>query len=1062
MAMEGWSTSSRHVTSGVHDRGTKDHLAEVARAPGEPLESAARHRMETGFGQDFSQVRLHTGPLAAQSAKSIAAAAYTRGQHIVFGAGAYNPGTHAGNRILAHELTHVVQQRSSGTPHHETTGYSGTGAAHDHWEMEADAAAHAASSTGDFNVPLSLGQGTSMGAPAIQRQPLPEKTAPETPIQVLQLPLLPPEWLHLPGRSDLLLGRLGDHMVALPALGAFTMLEAPPMPAVPADPITVLSLPTVAKESLKMVSAGGSTGFLIDAGGERLVVTPAAMAAMTQSLGVQNLAGIIITHLHEDHVQSLFDIVITNGVRPENLRFPEAFLTNIAAPSSLFARLVRDLGNDPRGQQLGYGPTARFGSIPTPTQGDWWRTEIIVGDMTIEAYGLTAAFRELEAKRSRGEEQTTANLPGGARTKQLADTASLLLRYTHRPTGFRSMFVSDERYTDLQLLKIAMGRTAYAEIFSGVRVVEGPGHHMGAIESSAEQTAFGTFLKDVQLGSSGGRVTFMAQSQETRSGRQFLNRSAIAAMNEAGIDVHVAMEPAGATVGDFNVNSEGRVTYSGGGRAESFLSSSPIKAEIARLNNLRTVERTLALYEQYAEPQHRRSAEFKQARENLEAELNAFFDSTARNTRKGARGRAQNSVSDPVTQAAALARVRSSVAPVEALVTPGYMAGISELSRIGNFSEVFRREVEASRTSGRISDRGIEALWNLDPEGARKLLSRSGLGRKEQRRVAASLPGAPASVPVRLVAVGLLAIQVAEIAAPIADSIRASRFDDHVRPALEALMWWQRAGVFPEMEAVDDNLWPFSNEWTTDSARIQELLNDREISYLTLTGIPDQNWDRFTIWSSARLKNQLDWALYISSSPAIRRASGQFMGEQKYEYYTSVVHGDTVGFTLTETWQHSDRLDLILNAAALAVVDRSNTEIARAGEVPGLGLHGSIKSSDDQTAPLFDTLPRASGRWKFALDAEPELYTTFLKTKVTGYNRDAVFYSFPAQPHQNVPDSFMLVGGADYNTFSAIVGTRNDYKISNVDGYGGWRAGTMMPNTDQVLLAKKSDLVALP
>ncbi|MEO6530342.1 MAG: DUF4157 domain-containing protein [Specibacter sp.] len=1066
MTSEGRSARSRHTAPGAPAPGAREAVADVARQPGQPLETSARHRMEAGFGQDFSNVRIHTGPLAAESANSIAAAAYTTGHHIVFGAGAYTPGTEGGAHTLAHELAHVVQQRASATrgPQRQPADI---GAAHDAWEQAADAAAHAVMSAGGLHAPALLARGGTAAAPAIQRQPAPDPPSPDPktpdpPTQVLEIPLIPPEWLRQPGRNDLLLARLGGQMVALPAQGAFTMLQPPTIPTpAPAAPTTVLVVPTVAKESVKMVSAGGTAAFLIDAGGEPLVVTPAAMAAMSQTLGARSLAGIVVTHLHEDHVRSLFDIVIANGVKPENLRFPEAFLTNIAAPSSLFARLVRDLGNDPRGQQLGYGPNARFGSIPTPTQGNWWRTEIVAGDMVIEAYGLTAAFRELEARRARGEEQKAATLPGGVRTQQLSDTASLLLRYTHKPTGFRSVFVSDERYTDLELLKTAMGRPAYAEIFQGVRVVEGVGHHMGAIETTAEQTAFGTFLKDIQMGG-GGRVAIMAQSQETRSGRQFLNRSAIAAINEAGIDVHVALEPRGAAVGVFSVNSEGQVTYSGAGRAQSFLSNSPINAEIRRLDNLRAIEKILTQYEQYAEPAHRRSAEFKQARERLEAELNAFFDTTASNVRTGARGRAQGSVRDPALQATALARVQGAVAPVETLVTPGYMAGIAELSRVGNFAEIFRQEVESARSSGRMSDRGIDALWNLDPAAARKLLSSSGLARSEQRRVAASLPGAPSPVPVRLVAGALLAIQVAELAAPIAASIRASRFNDHVKPALEALMWWQRAGVFPEMEAVDDNLWPFSNEWTTKPDRIQELLNDNEISYLTLTSIPEVNWDRFTIWASARLKNQLDWAQYFSGNPAIRIASGDFMGEHKFEYYTSVVHGDTIGFTLTETWQHSDRLDLILNAAALAVVARSNTEIARAGQAEGAGLHGSIKSMDDHSSPLFDTMPQATGRWRFAQGVEPVLYTTFMKRPRTGYAAAAVFYSFPARPHQDVPDDFVVVGGADYNTFSAIVGTRNDFKISNVDGYGGWRVGNLLPNTEQVLLARKSDLVAVP
>ena len=66
--------------------------------------------MEPRFGHDFSRVRVHCGTIADQSARGVNAHAYTRGHNIVFAAGQYAPGTRDGNRLLAHELTHVLQQ----------------------------------------------------------------------------------------------------------------------------------------------------------------------------------------------------------------------------------------------------------------------------------------------------------------------------------------------------------------------------------------------------------------------------------------------------------------------------------------------------------------------------------------------------------------------------------------------------------------------------------------------------------------------------------------------------------------------------------------------------------------------------------------------------------------------------------------------------------------------------------------------------------------------------------------------------------------------------------------
>ena len=83
---------------------------EVLRSPGQALDSHTRAFFGRRFGRDFSQVRVHSGTAAGQSAQEINAYAYTVGHNIVFGSGRFAPGTHEGQRLIAHELTHVVQQ----------------------------------------------------------------------------------------------------------------------------------------------------------------------------------------------------------------------------------------------------------------------------------------------------------------------------------------------------------------------------------------------------------------------------------------------------------------------------------------------------------------------------------------------------------------------------------------------------------------------------------------------------------------------------------------------------------------------------------------------------------------------------------------------------------------------------------------------------------------------------------------------------------------------------------------------------------------------------------------
>ncbi len=91
---------------------------DVLRSPGRPLEPATRRFMEARLGHDFSQVRVHADGKAAASAQAVKARAFTVGRDVVFGSGEYAPGSREGQRLLAHELVHVVQQErgGAGTP----------------------------------------------------------------------------------------------------------------------------------------------------------------------------------------------------------------------------------------------------------------------------------------------------------------------------------------------------------------------------------------------------------------------------------------------------------------------------------------------------------------------------------------------------------------------------------------------------------------------------------------------------------------------------------------------------------------------------------------------------------------------------------------------------------------------------------------------------------------------------------------------------------------------------------------------------------------------------------
>jgi hypothetical protein len=99
----------------AEDSAVSETIHEVLNTSGQPLDASTRKLMEPRFGHDFSRVRVHTDSRAAGSAKAVNALAYTVGNEMVFGAGHYAPHTRQGQILLAHELTHVLQQQSGRT-----------------------------------------------------------------------------------------------------------------------------------------------------------------------------------------------------------------------------------------------------------------------------------------------------------------------------------------------------------------------------------------------------------------------------------------------------------------------------------------------------------------------------------------------------------------------------------------------------------------------------------------------------------------------------------------------------------------------------------------------------------------------------------------------------------------------------------------------------------------------------------------------------------------------------------------------------------------------------------
>jgi len=145
---------------------------DVIRSSGQPLDADSRAFMEPRLGHSFADVRVHTNAQAAASARAVGARAYTFGNNVVFNAGEFAPQTKTGRRLLAHELTHVVQQQSGGSG---AGGKSTAAVASLEHEHEAGRVADAVASTNRAQSPA-VRTGTVLAMQPEDERPVPPGT----------------------------------------------------------------------------------------------------------------------------------------------------------------------------------------------------------------------------------------------------------------------------------------------------------------------------------------------------------------------------------------------------------------------------------------------------------------------------------------------------------------------------------------------------------------------------------------------------------------------------------------------------------------------------------------------------------------------------------------------------------------------------------------------------------------------------------------------------------------------------------------------------------------------
>ncbi|MGN6522277.1 MAG: eCIS core domain-containing protein, partial [Actinomycetes bacterium] len=164
------SVGTQGVAAAIQDEERSPVVDVVNSGGGQPLDPGVRDDMEARLGHDFGDVRVHHDARAEESAKAVNAHAYTVGPNIVFQRDRYDPSSDAGRVTLAHELTHVIQQRSGPVDGTSAPGGIRVSDPSDRFEREAAANAERVMSAPAPDPATATGLGAAGTAVAVQRQ----------------------------------------------------------------------------------------------------------------------------------------------------------------------------------------------------------------------------------------------------------------------------------------------------------------------------------------------------------------------------------------------------------------------------------------------------------------------------------------------------------------------------------------------------------------------------------------------------------------------------------------------------------------------------------------------------------------------------------------------------------------------------------------------------------------------------------------------------------------------------------------------------------------------------
>ena len=999
---EGEHLRRKATSEAQNDSAIPGAVHETLATSGHPLGAETRAFFEPRFERDFSDVRVHDDSLADASARSVNAIAYTVGEHLVFRQGAFSPETSDGRRLLAHELTHVAQQNDNmgGTIHRKV----------DSQAVEDD---------------------------------------PDTP------------WLDLTDASwtpvdDYVLHIQSDQQLyVVPSQGILfrpaTGLRGPTTGA----PTWWYGIPAAGKEGRGLLKTADGVGIWIEAGGATTALLPGSLAALRARMGITRITGIVLIHVHADHVRDLLAEIQRSKVPAANLVLAREWTQGTTGPLAEIVNQLRTT-SDPALLGLGYGSAWQpvHASVPPIAPTGVTRLSIRIGNVEIELVGLGSAFAAYQ------QTHTDPAESAGAASKK-ADAASFLTFLRQPGAEFDIAIKTDLRGRDILNIRNEMEAArpgSFNEMFSRVGMIHGFQHHLGVINEDADIQGIQVLVQALSKGSGALRLAVQTTPE-------FRSDPLIRALNEAGITIITVGKPSPTEPGSFVAQKSGAATGKGAG-IEEFAGSKEAWGARQRVIRLRELSEIFARNGDLIKAE---GLDREVVQRQLQTEIGRLEGLIEVRLQLSLGGVARGKTATWTPDAAALAGNVTALARVEGIEARLTLADLEFARALAAEAATIRaidKEIRARRTAGEFSPELFRLLMSIEPSHAEALRFNPKGERvsvnewharlsAQARTQSASVLTGPVGWGQRGVGIGLLGLQLAMEVIPLIEGWRSSNLAMNINRGLQSLAWWREKSVMPDLGAAVDpvfgeaaitrnqqnilnrisrKLWTLAPE----DRRVAEKNVPTDISgagdldALWIERIPEAAWGSFEKWLWDNVHDYNDLATYFfelhQESVRYEMPGGGQAEFSKLVWKVRLSTFEVGGWnSLVDTWTEIPQFSTLMRSTPTRVIKTTREHIESRWanrQVPP--QEGATRQAPEEIVDWYATKPlkdlRPTRRALFKSSADRELFSVYTAGPlVRGWQwQKGVRPSFLIYETAPAPEDYVVVSGGDFNTSVVI------------------------------------------